>query len=588
MRNIVLKTIFILFLFTNVGLGQSKKPVTVESISFYGNKVADSQVLSWFGLKKGGPFSVESLPQHAEKLLLAYTSVGQPFTKIDSISYFIKDQVTASVFVYIDEGKKATLGEIQLEGVNSQQAASILDRFDSRPGQNPETQKLGSDLDDALTQYNIRGYPFSRFELQSVSLDSAKDHSQSIGFTFNTITGPQLYINEIQIAGNELTKKNVILREIRINPGSIYSQKKVDQIRPRLIRTGFFEYVEEPQVFLAEKNKGGLLIKLKEGNASKFDGVLGYNPGTGEESGYFTGLLDISLGNLLGTGRSILAHWQKRDEKTQDLKFHYREPWVAGFPASVGFGFEQLIQDTTYIQRDIGFDLAMPLLENFTVHTRVAQTEISPDSLGSYLLLIPKSRSLYASIGISYDTRDDLINPLSGVYYQTSIQSGRKKNLGPDDLILNLLLEKEVDNKNLSLDIEYYGQFIKRQVLALSLHGRQIQSNEEFIPVPDQYRLGGARTLRGYREDQFRGSSIGWLNLEYRYILGRRSRAFVFTDAGYFNSTTKLGINEAYKVGYGFGFRLETGLGIMGVDYGLGKGDGMFNGKVHVGLINEF
>jgi outer membrane protein assembly factor BamA len=588
MKSAPLNTLFILLLFTNVGLGQTQKPAIVESISFYGNKVSDSQVSSWFGLKKGDSFSAESLPQNAEKLLTAYANAGQPFTKIDSISYFIKNQTRVTVFVYLNEGKKITLGEIDLKGVDSERASAIKNRFDSRAGQQPDTGKLGRDLDDALLQFEIRGYPFSRFELQSMSLDSVEKETQSLGFTFNTITGPQLLINEIQIAGNELTKKNVILREIRIKPGKIYNQKKVAQIRPRLMRTGFFEQVEEPQVFLAEKNKGGLLIKLKEGKTSRFDGVLGYNPGAGEESGYFTGLLDISLGNLLGTGRSILAHWQKRDQKTQDLKFHYQEPWVAGFPVSVGFGFEQLIQDTTYIQRDIGFDLAMPLLENFTVHTRVAQTEISPDSLGSYLLLIPKSRSLYASIGLSYDTRDDLINPLSGVYYQTSIQSGRKKNLGPEDLILDLLLKKEVDNKNLSLDIEYYGQFVKRQVLALSLHGRQIRSNEEFIPVPDQYRLGGARTLRGYREDQFRGSSIGWLNLEYRYILGRRSRAFVFTDAGYFNSTTQSGYNEAYKMGYGFGFRLETGLGIMGVDYGLGDGDGMFNGKVHVGLINEF
>ena len=45
---------------------------------------------------------------------------------------------------------------------------------------------------------------------------------------------------------------------------------------------------------------------------------------------------------------------------------------------------------------------------------------------------------------------------------------------------------------------------------------------------------------------------------------------------------------EGYKLGYGLGLRLETGLGIMGIDYGLGQGDGIFNGKVHVGLINEF
>ena len=587
MKRILLKISLIIIGFSCGILAQNQQPV-IESISFYGNDVSESQVREWFGLKKGVPFSAEMLPQKAERLLKEYADFGQPFTKIDSITYF-QDKDAVTINVYLHEGKNTTLGQINLQGVNDQQAAKIKNRFDSRPGQNPDIPKLERDIDDAITQFEINGYPFSRFELQSTSLDSVgQEESQSVGFTFNTISGPKLIIQEIRIAGNELTKENVILRELRLKTGDFYDQKKVDQIRPRLMRTGFFEYVEEPQVFLADKNEGGLLIRLKEGNAGKFDGVLGYNPGTDDAAGYFTGLIDISLGNLLGTGRSLLAHWQKRDQKTQDLKFHYQEPWIAGYPVSAGFGFQQLIQDTTYIQRDIGLDIEMPLFENFSIQSEFAQTEIIPDSIGNYLLLIPKSRELSASIGISYDTRDDLLNPLSGVYYQTSIQSGVKDNLGPDDLVKELDLKKEVDIKRLTLDIEFYGRLFKRQVLAVAFHGRQITSNEAIIPLPDQYRLGGARTLRGYKEDQFRGSNVGWLNLEYRYILGRRSRAFVFTDAGYFNSTTLSGKNEAYKIGYGFGFRLETGLGIMGVDYGLGDGDGMFSGKVHVGLVNEF
>lgn len=587
MKSGFVKIFFIVLIYNCLVWSQNPKQSIVESISFYGNEASNSQVEEWFGLKKDDPFSEEILAQNAERLLNAYAEFGKPFTKIDSITYF-KNQTVVNINVYLREGKTTTLGDIELTGVDDQQAVMIKNRFDSRTGQNLDVPKLERDINDAISQFEIKGYPFSRFELQSMSLDSVDEESHSFGFTFNTITGPQLIVQEIQIAGNEFTKENVILREIRLKTGEFYDQKKVDQIRPRLMRTGFFEYVEEPQVFLADKNEGGLLIRLKEGNASKFDGVLGYNPGTDDAAGYFTGLIDISLGNLLGTGRSLLAHWQKRDQKTQDLKFHYREPWIAGYPVSAGFGFQQLIQDTTYIQRDIGLDVSMPLFDNFSIQTEFAQTEIIPDSLGSYLLLIPKSRTLTASIGISYDTRDDLLNPLAGVYYQTSIQSGVKDNLGPDDLVADLDLKKEVNNKRLTMDIEFYSQLFKRQVLAVAFHGRQITSNEAIIPLPDQYRLGGARTLRGYREDQFRGSGIGWLNLEYRYILGRRSRAFVFTDAGYFNSTTLSGKNEAYKVGYGFGFRLETGLGIMGVDYGLGEGDGMFSGKVHVGLVNEF
>jgi outer membrane protein assembly factor BamA len=126
--------------------------------------------------------------------------------------------------------------------------------------------------------------------------------------------------------------------------------------------------------------------------------------------------------------------------------------------------------------------------------------------------------------------------------------------------------------------------------LALSFHGRRISSSEKFIPIPDQYRLGGTRSLRGYREDQFRGSTIAWSNMEYRYILGPRSRAFVFCDVGYYHAENSNGVSEDLKIGYGFGVRLETGLGIMGIDYGLAYGEktGLMSGLLHVGLVNEF
>ncbi len=94
--------------------------------------------------------------------------------------------------------------------------------------------------------------------------------------------------------------------------------------------------------------------------------------------------------------------------------------------------------------------------------------------------------------------------------------------------------------------------------------------------------------MRGYRQDQFLGSSVVWSNLEFRYWLGRRSRVFVFLDGGYYSRTAQNVRTEAFRSGYGLGFRLQTGLGVMGIDYGLGKGDDLMNGKLHISLINEF
>ena len=47
-------------------------------------------------------------------------------------------------------------------------------------------------------------------------------------------------------------------------------------------------------------------------------------------------------------------------------------------------------------------------------------------------------------------------------------------------------------------------------------------------------------------------------------------------------------VQEGFIFGYGLGIRIETGLGMFGVSYALGKGDSILEGKVHFGLINDF
>jgi outer membrane protein assembly factor BamA len=582
--------ILLLCLFAGAGWSALAKKPAVKSIEIFGVKqVPESEVKKWLTIKVGDAFDTDLVYKDCQQVIAQYAERGYPYAAVDSAVYHISaDCAEANITIYITEDARVLVGRVNLLKIDSTQAEKLKRRFDTREEEPFEPKHFADDMDDAVTQLEKQGYPFNRFELASIALDSLALGKSGLLIDYDAILGPKLRIEEIQIEGNKLTKDNVILREIRIRKGDVYDYGKVQKIPQRLMKLGFFERVERPQVYLAEGDQGGLLIRVKEGNSSRFDGVVGYNPATETQAGYLTGLVDISIGNLLGTGRTVQAHWQKRDRKTQNLMFYYREPWVAGFPVHAGVGFEQLIQDTTYVQRDLALDFSLPLFESFNAFAKLSRLEITPDSVGSYTLGIPRSRTVNATLGIEYDSRDDFLNPQHGAYYSTSLVAGKKTNLGPSSLIRQLGLRQRIANKQFYLDVEFYLPLFKRQVLATALHGRQIKSNEKIIPLPDQFRLGGARSLRGYREDQFRGSNVAWTNLEWRYILSRRSRAFVFLDAGYHSSQGENGFNESYNIGYGFGVRLETGLGIMGIDYGLGKGDGIFNGKVHVGLVNEF
>ena len=104
----------------------------------------------------------------------------------------------------------------------------------------------------------------------------------------------------------------------------------------------------------------------------------------------------------------------------------------------------------------------------------------------------------------------------------------------------------------------------------------------------DCFNLGGSQNLRGFNENQFYGYRIGWLNLEFRYLLSRKSRAFIFSDYGYAES-------KEYRFGklfgFGFGLRLETRLGMLGIDYGFGYCNGELrnpiDGIIHFGIESK-
>ncbi|MFC1501990.1 BamA/TamA family outer membrane protein [bacterium] len=213
-----------------------------------------------------------------------------------------------------------------------------------------------------------------------------------------------------------------------------------------------------------------------------------------------------------------------------------------------------------------------------------------PDSIGSARFNLAHTESWLLSVGFDYSTFDDRVNPIRGVRYHTIFTMGRKKNLGPDFLIENNDDFDEVLNTRLlQMDAEVVIPTWPHQVIYCGVHGTEVRTGETFIPISDQIRFGGSRTLRGYDEDAFRGSLAAWFNVEYRYILARHSRVFVFIDGGmYQRREEEEGLVKGTKFGYGFGIRIETQLGLIGIDYGIGEGDGLLKGKVHVGLVNSF
>ncbi len=71
------------------------------------------------------------------------------------------------------------------------------------------SQAVEEKLMHALDEFERMSFPFIRFEASSIRIDSISAYP-SFALYYKTLKGPKLIIREIQVAGNELTKKKVI------------------------------------------------------------------------------------------------------------------------------------------------------------------------------------------------------------------------------------------------------------------------------------------------------------------------------------------------------------------------------------------
>ncbi len=531
-----------------------------------------------------GRYTAAQIKNAIYQIIKDYQQVGHYFTQIEAT------ERTDHLALKVNEGTLLTIKSLRITSSDSLIRNEIESRLDIRPkGSAAET--IDFNVEEALEYLENNGYPFCRVSIDSLIIGNNSDSSNAQLECFLRLhLGPKTAIDSIVVQGNTVTRRQVVIRELRLQSGEIYNQKKIERSQSRLLRSELFSEVDEPEIFLDKSGHGYLVFNVKEGNPNQLNAVLGYNPATSNQGkGYLTGLIDVAFRNLLGTGRVVEAYWQKKDRRSQELRFHYVEPWVAGFPMNLGGGFQQAIQDTTFIKRNLLLEIEFPFSDVLTFNSDLGKEDVLPDSIGQILYQLPRSNSWFSRLGFAYDTRNDYLNPSTGVLYQTQFEYARKKVSTVPFLGENLMEAGTFRRDRWIVDFEAYVTTFRWQTMLFGLHGRQVKSTEKHISVSDLFRFGGTGSLRGYREEEFWGEKIAWLNLEYRYLLAPRSRVFLFFDGGYFyHKDRERKITEDYKTGYGFGLRIETRLGIIGIDYGLGQGRGLTSGMVHVGLTNKF
>jgi outer membrane protein insertion porin family len=603
---------------------------TIESINIKGNNdFSNDEITEWSGIKQGDRINKELTTKgfadsiksrlalqfgnrgyfHSSfNVLLINLPTGQLGTPVGhgdlspgkenlpgKKNIANNDSIRYTLNISITEGDPTYIKRIFYMGLDSISIPKIIPLFRYMEGNVYNKYDLEFNISRALSYFENSGNPFAKVIVSSVYFYSDSSSEATSGEYLADLHldfEKEFFskIDKVEITGNTSTKDFVVLRELRIPKGELYSQKMIDDLPKKLNRLGFFDPVNPPEFFLDSKNEGILRINVKEKETNNFDGIVGYVPSSGAgQGGYITGMVNVSLRNMFGTGRSASISWQQYDRSSQNLELKYLEPWLFNYPFNFTGGFFQRKQDSTYIQRRFEGSIEYLATNTLSAAVSLSSETVIPSQADSLIFTVFNSNSITTGANVRVDSRDDPYSPTEGLLFTTSYSFSRKKIYGPlqfitPDIPANINLQR------FTLDLDLFYQLFSRQVAALGIHGRELRGS--FFEISDLFRLGGANSLRGYLEDQFLGNRIFWTNIEYRLLLTNRTFGFLFLDTGYYlrNADLLRNIekNEDFKIGYGLGFNVETGLGVLKVSFALAKGDTFSQGKIHFGIVNDF
>ena len=557
-----------------------------ERVVFHGNREFSSADLTRFlSVESDSGSTANRLNERLAALVDSLAARDFLFAQIDSARGRDGKRRQREWHVYLREGSLARLAALRWLGDSTRVSAAVAARALCRSGAVFRWSNVEFDTELLLNYFETVGYPFARIDVQKLESDSVRG---TVDLWLLLSSGPLAKLEFLSFPGNRHTKESFLRREARLPLGGVYDQRRIDAARRHLRRLDFIRRVDPAEVAVNSVGQTGLRLPLEEGRATRLDIAAGYVPQAENRPALLSGLVNVEFLNLFGAGRRARLHWERPDKRIQAVEVAYREPWILNQPLALRVDFAQRIEDTLYVTRRIGLRGELELPSNFGLWGTVQQEAVIADSQSAAALGLPDSRTTYFESGLSYDTRDHPTNPRGGVFFSTFAGTGwrqRERNAAG-------LPPGSFRHHRVGLESEIAQELLPFWIGDLGLHARALQTTEPEVLLPDLYRLGGARTLRGYREEQFLGSRIGWASAELRYWLGPASRVFLFFDAGSVYRQPPAGSLEStstlFRTGQGIGLRLETDLGIWGIDYGVGEGDALLGGKLHISLLSTF
>ncbi len=537
---------------------------------------------SFFGWFRSGYLKEEELEEDIERIKALYDEHGFSDAEVTTETEALPGASDAiRLVIHVTEGKKYVTGAVTIDGHSVLKVEEIRKAMQMTEGKPFSRRALRLDVSAIQDLYFEKGYLAAQIRSESIYNESTDKVDVHYTVTENELT----FVDKVRVIGNEKTKDIVIRRELRAYPGESFSGAKLKRSKERLYNIGFFEDVRFDTEPGSLPNTRDLVVSVKETKTGEFSFGGGYS-----SIDSIIGFAQVRQRNFdwqnwrtfTGAGQDLALRFEIGSVR-QNAELSFTEPWVFGYPYSFGFDIYQREFDRSgtagyfFDQRKRGFSLRLG--KEFTEHDKgllrykleeVRITDI-PDN-ASALLRAEEGENTTSSLALTltHDERDNIYNPTRGI-----LVSGTGEVAGGP-------LGGDKDFTKLDGVASTYFKHFDQFVLELKVRGGIADSYDDTVRVPiyERFFVGGANTVRGYRErrigprDPGNNEPIGgesfWVgNIEETFpIVPNLIKGAVFFDTGNaFDTIGDFGDGGTFS-GVGAGVRVKTPIGPVKLDMG--------------------
>jgi outer membrane protein insertion porin family len=434
-------------------------------------------------------FQQDRVGADAQLLLQYYQDHGYLDSKVESTLVSLSvDKKSFYLTFNIYEGPQYRVSKIDLQGDMVPSRKVLASAVTMKPGEIYSLQKLRSSIEAVTEKVGDEGYAFATV----TPLFHRDLGSNTVAITLDVEKGREVYIERIDISGNQKTEDHVIRRELRQAEASRYSASKVKRSKERLHRLDYFNDVRVSMPRAGSDDRVNMDIKVDEKKTGSFSIGVGYSQ---LEKVIFTTKLQEN--NFLGKGyaTNIQADIGK---VTQNFNTSLTDPYFLGKDVSAtvsAFKTQTNLTQVTsaqYLQDNYGAGLSfgVPLSETMTygIGYQYSRNKISNVIAGSSLLLLAQE-GMHATgeltQSLTWDTRDSIMAPHKGHDEQLRFSYA---GLGGNERFYETTASTKI---YFPLSADY--------VLSPSLQGGYIHGvGSHQVPIWRRYSLGGMGTLRGF------------------------------------------------------------------------------------------